>query len=661
MKCPKCQRENELTARLCNFCGSPLPDEVPMPQQLIELRKEIQSLRELVILISQRLAAVEQIQGIETITTKPMPAQPVTEASEKFLLKEPPPGPVTSPDLVGKISLAAVPSPQTSVASAPLKSREWEQILGGSWLARIGVLALIIGVGFFLKYAFDQNWLGPGARVMLGVVAGLGMLGGGYYWRKRYPTLSQALSGGGIAVLYLSIFAAFAFFQMLNLYLAVVLLFAVSAVSAVLSVRQNSMALAIIGILGAFIAPFILEAFGPSGAGSLVVGIGLQLLVYVMVVDLGVIALSTFRNWQWFSLMAFFGSIMAYGLWYVQFGNKAGLLVSEGSLTILFLMFVGTTVLYHILWRREPQPFDYVLMVFNAAAYFGVSYGLMWADLRAWMGGFSLLLALFYGGLSYMAFHRSAEIIRLGFLTLGIALVFLTIAVPIQLGDRAWTTIAWAAELVVLMRLSFRLKLPLFRAFGYGVFVVMGLRLLFFDTAMNIPTFRPILNERFMAFFVSIAATYLVVLLLRRERETMKEWATPASTFLVAANFFTLWLFTFELWNYFDSQIATVNVAATRVALKNAQNLSLTALWAFYAVILLVIGIAKRWQLWRLWALGLLVIPIGKVFVYDVWALRTIYRIVAFVGLGLLLLASAYLYQRYSKAIRGFIIASKSS
>jgi uncharacterized membrane protein len=298
-------------------------------------------------------------------------------------------------------------------------------------------------------------------------------------------------------------------------------------------------------------------------------------------------------------------------------------------------------------------------MVINAAAYFGISYGLMWSSLQAWMGGFSLLLALFYGGLTYAALRRGAENTTLGFFALGISLVFLTVAIPVQLRDRAWTTIAWAAEGAVLMWLSFTLRMAQFRNYSYAVFAVMALRLFFFDTTVNLRTFQPVLNERFLAFIVSIAALYLVAYLLWRGRDTILEWRIPVSVFLVAANFFTVWLLSFEVWNSFDIQLA--GLAPRRdigliTMLRNAQNLSLTGLWAFYAVILLVVGIVKRSRAVRLWALGLLAIPIVKVFVYDVFALEQVYRIIAFVGLGILLIASAYLYQRYSQAIKGFLI-----
>jgi uncharacterized membrane protein len=644
MKCPNCQRENEPTSLFCIFCGSPLGTQAGYPSQSApgsqdatpplppSIQDELRRLREQVARINDRLANLELRQGISMPAPTAMPSVPRPAAQAQAAAQPPP-----------------VPPAKARLA----KPREWEQILGGNWLARIGVVALIIGAAFFLKLAFDNNWLGPLARVILGIVVGLAMLGGGYYWRTKYPTLAQAITGGGIALLYLSIFASFAIFQLMPFYPAVLLLLLVSAGSAALALRHNSMALAIIGILGAFIAPFILGAFGPGVPGDRQTGTAIQLLAYVWVVDLGVIALSTFRNWRWFTLLALVGSLAAFGGWYGHFGDRVSLLVSEVGLTIIFLIFVGATTLYHLVWRRACQEFDYALMALNAAAYFGISCGLMWGDLRAWMGGFSLVLALFYGGLAYVALRRGIATIRLSLFAVGIALVLLTIAVPIQFGDRAWTTIAWAAEVVVLVWLSLALRIAQLRCFGFGVFIIMAVRLLFFDTTIDMYTFRPILNERFLAYLAGIAALYLSAYLLWRERERVPDWAALASTFLIAGNFFTLWVLSFEIWNSFDTR-----TLMTGRALRSAQNLSLTALWAVYAVILLVIGIAKRWRVVRLGALALLAVSIVKVFVYDVWVLERLYRIIAFVGLGVLLLVSAYLYQRYSQAIRGFLLKS---
>ncbi len=639
MKCPNCQRENEPDSRFCIFCGAilPVPDaerpseaaESPMdtlPEQTQALQEEVRRLGELVALMNERLAALERTQAIPTPTPEPTPAPPTAAIPSREAVPVP-----------------AEKVPPREGKPAKVKEREWEQILGGNWLARIGVVAIIIGVAFFLKFAFDNDWIGPTGQVILGIVAGLAMLGGGYYWQRRYPILAQAISGGGIAILYLSIFAASGIYDLINIYAAFGFLFLVSVASAGLALRYNSMALAVIGILGAFIAPFIMEA-SPAGApGVTQAGQSFWLLVYIMVVDVGVLALSTFRNWRWFTLLALVGSLAVFGVWYDRFGDEASLLTSMGGLTLIFLIFVGATTLYHYVWRRAAQGFDYALMVINAASYFGISYALMWDNLQVWLGGFSLLLALLYGGLAYVAIRRGPENVRLGFFALGIALVFVTVAIPVQLlqlGFTAWT-IAWAAEGAVLMWLSFRLRLPQLRVFGYIVFAGVALRLLFFDHMVDVRTFTPIVNERFLVFLVSIAALYLTGYLLRQKREPLRDWEEQAWSaypiFFVAANFFTLWLLSAEAINYFDTSLA------------------LTAVWAIYAVALLVVGMIKQWRPVRLAALALLAIPIIKVFVYDVFALKELYRIIAFIGLGALLLASAYLYQRYSKSIRGFI------
>lgn len=522
-------------------------------------------------------------------------------------------------------------------------------------MARIGIIALIVGVAFFLKFAFDQNWLGPSARVTLGVLAGAALVVLGYYWRNRYPTLSQALSGGGIALFYLSFFSAFAIFSLIPLYPAVSLLLLVSIGSAFLANKYNSMALAIIGIIGAFAAPFIIGIGKPGGIRIAPSDRGIQLIVYILIVDVGALVLSTFRNWRWFTLLALSGSLLAFAGWEVKFGHIAGLLTKELFITLIFLIFFGATSLFHVIWRKVALVFDYVLISVNTAAYLIISYAIMWHDLHAWMGGFTLLLVLLYGSLAYAAFHRGGESARISLFTLTVAIILLTIAVPVQLGDSAWTTIAWAVEMAALVWLSFVTRLTILRSYSYGAFVIMAGRLLFFDTTVNIRTFQPVLNERFLAYAVAIAACYVAPYLLWRYREKMPEWHAPASTFLIAANFFTLWLLSFEVWNSFSRQLAGGGIVSNIHSLRNAQNLSLTALWAVYALILLVIGIVKRWRTVRLAALGLLAATIIKVFVYDVFALEQVYRIIAFVGLGVLLLTGAYLYQRYSKAIRGFL------
>jgi uncharacterized membrane protein len=235
----------------------------------------------------------------------------------------------------------------------------------------------------------------------------------------------------------------------------------------------------------------------------------------------------------------------------------------------------------------------------------------------------------------------------------GISVGFLTVVIPVHFGNQVWTTIAWAGELAILMWVSFGARMPELRAYAYALFVITAGQLLIFRTVLPASEYRPILNERFLVYAAGIVASYLAAYILYKNRGEYPEWSIPGSTLLIGANLLTIWLFSFEVWNYFDRQQAAGLAGQSR----SAQQLSLTALWAIYAVALLVVGIAGRWRQVRWWGMGLLALTIIKVFVYDVFALEQVYRIVAFVGLGILLLASAYLYQRYSRAIKGFILS----
>ena len=441
---------------------------------------------------------------------------------------------------------------------------DWEIILGGNWLARVGVLAVVIGVGFFLKLAFDNNWIGEAGRVALGVIGGLALVGAGEYWSKRYAVYSQALAGGGVAILYLSIFAAFAFYGFIGTYPAVGLLLLVSVGAAVQAFRYNSMALAVIGIIGAFLAPFVIGGSGEGAREELSGVAGVEIMVYVIIVDIGVLALSTVRNWRWFTLLAFLASLISFGVWYDYEGSRLDVLVAQGMLTAIFLIFVGATTLFHLIWRRVPRAFDQALMILNATAYFGVSYALLWGDFRPWMGAFNVALSGFYVLLGYRAALRGREQFYLGLIALSIALVFLTTAVPVQLGG-PWVSVAWAAEGLVLVWMSFRLGRWQMRLAGAGVFALCAAWLLAVDTPASLSKeMTPFLNPEMVSYAIVIAATYVAAYLVHRNRHELGERERALfSALLTAGNLFLAVLWPVQL----DGAWASVAWAVQAVAL----------------------------------------------------------------------------------------------
>jgi uncharacterized membrane protein len=218
-----------------------------------------------------------------------------------------------------------------------------------------------------------------------------------------------------------------------------------------------------------------------------------------------------------------------------------------------------------------------------------------------------------------------------------------------------WLPIAWAVEGVLLTWLSFRLELYQLRLFALGVFAIMVVRLLAFETvAVDLRTFRPVLNERFLAFLAGIAAAYLAAYFYGRWKDKyfdQRETFLPP-VFLAVANFLSLWLLSAEVITSVDSEFFAVPSGIAG----NVMSLSLSILWALYAAVLIVLGIGGHWRWVRIAGLGLLAVPVVKLFGYDVFELEQGYRVAAFLSLGAILVAGGFLYQRFRGAIRGFLL-----
>jgi uncharacterized membrane protein len=551
-----------------------------------------------------------------------------------------------------KSTLSAIPTTRKMGTAGPRSKRphesiftqwfEMEQAIPGNWLARIGIIALFIAVGFFLKLAFDNDWIGDIERVVLGGLIGLALLGTSEFWLERYRVWAQALAGGGIAIIYLSIFAAFALYDLIGFIPAFVLMFLTTAAAAGLALRQESMAIAILGITGAFATPIILGVVSRPIAGG-DGGINPDFLIaYILVLDLGILGMATFRNWRWLNLLGLLGSLILFAVWYVEYGEQSSLLVAELSLTAIFLIFVAATSLFHILWRRKTGPADIALMAVNALAYYSISHALLWDDYQSWFGGFTLILAIFYGVLGYAAFIRLRDNLQLSWSAIVLTFLFFSIAIPMQF-EGPWIAVAWAAEAALLLLISSRYNIWFLRAFSLLIFSAMMIRLWSYDAATIGRYFSPVLNYRFLAYVSSIVSLYTAIYILHRIRSRIRpneNWILP--TLVVAANILTIWIFSLELTDYFDSE--------------NATNLSLTVLWALYALAVVIIGIWRQWRWVRLGGLYVLVIAIVKVFAYDLFALGGGYRIAAFASLGIILITSGFLYQRYTNIIKKFIL-----
>ena len=793
MDCKNCGREITGRDRYCPWCGSPnvaeSGDEIPASDapspsadELRELRAAVNSMTSELAQLSLRLSDLESRAAPPASASRPPSTPSVSRDALPSAAASPratvPAAPVATRDDDRTLRrTGGVPTPST-VEATGVDGRDggalprtpagvfadwnWEWLLGGNWLARIGIVALIFGVGFFISLAIDRGWLGEMARVLLGVAGGLGFVGAGEYFRKRYGVWAQTVTGGGIAILYLSVYGAFALYALLSTEMAFGAFALITIAGAMLSLRHEAVGVAVLSIFGGFATPLLLQDELPNER---------LLLIYVLVLDVGVLALASFRNWRWFTLLAWVGSLVLYAFWQTELDPSVAL--GEIGITAIFLIFAGATVAFNVVRQQAASMADLALVTLNAVGYFGISYALMSEPYEAWMGGFTASVAAFYVLLGATCRMRGPEQLNLTLFSAGLAVVLAILTVPIQLGG-PWISVAWAAEGLVLVWLSFSLRMRELRWAGYLMFVVSGLWLLTRDTpgalgkdltpflneymisyagAMVLPalaayllhlrrsyldqweeaaiplmalrvaifaaavipvqvsgvwipiawsvegllalvlaarlgmvelrwfsygllaamlvrllsidtfeldhaTFRPVINWRFLAFAVGIASLYIAGWLAFRSRdefgsspvmETDKLAALPA--LLAVANLATLWLLSAEILASADSALFNLSHAAS----ENVSSLGLSLLWAVYAAVMIVLGIVWRWRWVRLAGLAVLAVPVIKLFAYDSRTLEQEYRVIAFIALGLILLAGGLLYQRYSRVVRGFL------
>src|SRR6185503_4487788 len=219
----------------------------------------------------------------------------------------PPPGPPPvelAPPLEAPAPDAPVWSAPGSVTPAPpRRGLDLEQRIGARWATWVGIVAILVGVALFLKWAFDSALLGPAPRVALGLVAGLVMLGGGLLLHRRrdVPYLSEGLAGGGLGVLFLSLFAAHALYGLVGPKSAFVAMFAVTLLGTAVAVVSSRLITAVLAVLGGLLTPVLLQVDRPDER---------NLLAYLLVLDGLVLFVARFRTWPQLNRLAWLGTVL---------------------------------------------------------------------------------------------------------------------------------------------------------------------------------------------------------------------------------------------------------------------------------------------------------------------------------------------------------------
>ncbi|WP_175764291.1 DUF2339 domain-containing protein [Burkholderia ambifaria] len=392
--------------------------------------------------------------------------------------------PTNAPAATARPVPPAPPAPrEPGIADRAFRAaRDW--LLGGNTVVRVGIIVLFFGVAFLLKYAADNSMLPIEFRLAGTALAAAALLAIGWRVRARRAAYGLVLQGGGIGILYLTIFAATKLYALLPVGAAFPLMVAVCALSAFLAVKQNALPLAFMGSAGGFLAPVLLS----TGQGNHV-----ALFSYYALLNAGIFAIAWFKAWRPLNLLGFVFTFTIGSAWGVTAYRPALFASTEPFLILFFLMYVGIALLYAV--KRELALRHYVdgTLVFGtpivatalqAALVKDIPFGLAWS---------AVALSAFYVALAAWLARRRERLALLFESTLALAVIFATLAVPLAFSGPT-TSAAWAIEGAAVVWLGVREKRLL--RFGFGLLMQVAAAGAFFTSLLGPAdtTALPVLN-----------------------------------------------------------------------------------------------------------------------------------------------------------------------
>jgi uncharacterized membrane protein len=601
--------------------------------------------------LEQRLAQIEK--GLSALNAAASAIPPREGAEVAPTAVAHPPIPTAPPASVPSLSqparpsvVSAPPSPtrtpapvrdHTPAISSPLSipsaarhdtDGNFEELVAGRWLNYVGILALLFAVTFFLKYAFDNNWVGPRGRVGIGLLAGSILYPWSHHLLDRgYKYFSEGIAGLGAAVLYLSLWAGWHYYHIFSQDIAFMAMIVVTAVTLAVAVGRNSERIAFLALVGGVITPMLVS----TGQNHEV-----SLFTYLVILGAGVLGIAWVRDWKSLPPVQFLATLIYFWGWYSDFYRPYELGTTVVFATVFFILFAALPVVRS---RRDGElsGLEATIVLVNSLAYLVALRVMLWPENRWALTVAVLVLAAVHLAAERMLPEKRGTEVRLArILYAGLALTFVTLAIPIRL-DGNWITIAWAVQGAVLIWSGLRAQFAALRWAGVALFAIVAGRL----ALISIPADTFLLNARFATFAISVVCMALSCYFAATSDEELGEEESAA--FMVTAfvaNILAIAAFSLEVWDVF------ARMPSLGIDRGHAQELALSMLWLVWALGLLGAGFWKKSQAIRWQALVLLGVVIVKVFLFDLSFLEKFYRIVSFLLLGLALMLISFYYQR---------------
>ena len=541
------QKINELEQRIGNL----LYRQSVFYKEIKQLENELAELKR-----QNNFSSVSATNTVKTPVEKP------TERPAEKPIERPTEAPAEKTTETPVITAPSTPKPQFSLPTInrPKQPSDLEKIIGESWINKIGILIVIIGVAIGAKYSIENELISPLTRIILGYLVGIGLLGFGIKLKPKFDGYSAVLVSGSISIFYFITYFAYSFYNLIPQILAFVMMLIFTVFTVFAAIKYNRVVIAHIGLIGAYAVPFLLS----SGSGRVDI-----LFSYMLIINLGILFISIKRDWKTLHYSAFFFTWLIYGSWFADKSFYSSLQGYEalgiGFATAFFLIFYGVSLFNNIISKEKLDKINIILILLNSFIYFGFGYGIFNSNtkLDTYLGLFTLFNAVIHFVVLFFIKSKKLADSTLFYSTLGMVFTFITIAIPIQL-DGSWVTLLWIAQGTILFWIGKTKNIPIYEKISLPILGLSFFSLLedwrFYHYVNNLDV-HAFWNINFLTGILAILGYGFVVYLSRKHAETeenqkfspfnaIKSFYLPALLILTAyltfrneiAYYFNYWL-----------------------------------------------------------------------------------------------------------------------
>ncbi|WP_431167486.1 DUF2339 domain-containing protein [Tenacibaculum halocynthiae] len=502
---------------------------------IVNLNKRIRYLQQKTTSQEQKTNSIKKgpvIKKPDSIIEKPIVNKPIDDISKKTTVAE------TIPDKSSSVlklkptkkevieSISKVVSEKTKTEPKKSwfetfkeKNPDLEKFIGENLINKIGILILVLGISFFVKYAIDKDWINEPARVGIGILCGSLVMAIAHKLKKNYVAFSSVLVAGAISIFYFTIYIAFHEYQLFSQTIAFSIMAIITAFSTLVSVSYDRQELAVLSLIGGFATPFMVS----TGEGNYVV-----LFTYIAILNIGVLGVSYFKKWRIVTILAFIFTTLLYTGWLgskindPSFSHKGALLFA----TLYYFIFSITIVLNNLKNKGVFSTIEYFIFVANTFIFFGIGMVILKDIDSNFIGVFTLLLAIYNLVYAIILFKKFGLDKNAIYLLIGLALTFVTLTIPIQFEGNQ-ITLFWALESVLLFWLSQKSKIS---SFKFGAIIVQVLTiislLIDWERYYSSENFTVIFNPLFIAGFIVSISLFITYWLLKKEKEVVTRFFT---------------------------------------------------------------------------------------------------------------------------------------